>query len=89
MYQIDQDFRARQEAKKEMVENCLEVAHDQYGEFDHTALEKKLNGEETSRLRTFLDTPKYRRSYIKSVTGKEEIDFYGLNFEEILKQIQS
>lgn len=87
---IDSDHRAKEKAHENMIENCLEVTHDEYGEFDEKELKKALKKEDNSRLRTFLENPKYRKIYINKLPGSHalrEKDFSDINFDEITRDI--
>jgi len=88
--QIDTDIRAKEKAQENMIENCLETARDEYGDFDEKELRKALEKEDISRLRTFLEIPKYRKTLIKKLPGSQALrtkDFSDINFDEITKSI--
>lgn len=86
MAQIESDIRAKNKAKEDMIENCIEVAQDEYGDFDSGELKNELKKEDTSRLRTFLKNPKYRKTYISKLPGSralKEKDFNDIDFNGI------
>ena len=90
MSQIESDVRAKDKARENMVSNCLEVAHDEYGDFSEDELRTALKKEEYGRLRTFLEVPKYRKTYIKKLPGSQalkEKNFNDINFDEITRAI--
>ena len=90
MASIESDVRGREKASEKMIDSCLEVSHDEYGNFDETELKKSLKKEDMGRLRTFLETPKYRKTYLSKLPGNntlKEKDFSDINFEEITKAI--
>lgn len=90
MSQIESDVRAKDKARENMVGNCLEVAHDEYGDFSEDELRTALKKEEYGRLRTFLEVPKYRKTYIKKLPGSQalkEKNFNDINFDEITRAI--
>ncbi|MCB9806912.1 hypothetical protein H6768_03385 [Candidatus Peribacteria bacterium] len=66
---IQNDIKGKEKAHENMVDNCLEVARDEYGSFDENELKKSLKKEANGRLRTFLEVPKYRKTYIKKLPG--------------------
>lgn len=73
-----------------MVDNCIEVAKDEYGHFDETELKQALTKEDNKRLKTFLEVAKYRKTYIKKLPGSHDLkdkDFNDINFEEITKKV--
>lgn len=69
MASIDSDVRAREKANENMIDSCLEVTHDEYGNFDETELKKSLKKEGAGRLRTFLENAKYRKTYLSRLPG--------------------
>lgn len=88
--QIESDVRAKDKARENMISNCLEVAHDEYGDFSEDELRVSLKKEEYGRLRTFLEVPKYRKTYIKKLPGSQalkEKNFNDINFDEITRAI--
>ena len=90
MSSIDADQRARDKAGEAMIDSCIEVAHDEYGNFDEAELKKSLKKEEMGRLQTFLKTPKYRKTYLNKLPGSRDLrdkNFSDVNFEEITKKI--
>lgn len=90
MAQIENDINAKNKAKEDMIANCVEVTHDEYGGFDEEELKKSLQQEEASRLRTFLEVPKYRKTYLKKLPGSQaltEKTFSDINFDEITRAI--
>jgi hypothetical protein len=90
MSQIESDVRSKDKARENMITNCLEVAHDEYGDFNEDELRASLKKEEYGRLRTFLEVPKYRKTYIKKLPGSQtlkEKNFNDINFEEITRAI--
>lgn len=90
MASIETDQRAKDKAGENMIDSCIEAAHDEYGDFDETELRKSLKKENPSRLRTFLETPKYRKTYLSKLPGGNvlrEKDFSDINFEEITRAI--
>lgn len=90
MSQIESDVRAKEKANEDMISNCLSIAHDEYGDFDETELKKSLKKEENGRLRTFLEIPKYRKTYLKKLPGSQtlkEKTFSDINFDEITRAI--
>lgn len=73
-----------------MVDNCLEVARDEYGSFDENELKEALKKEDNSRLRTFLEVPKYRKTYIKKLPGGHTLtdkNFGDVDFSAITQSI--
>lgn len=90
MSQIESDAHAKEKAHEDMVSNCLTVAHEEYGDFDENELKKSLKKEDTKRLRTFLEIPKYRKTYIKKLPGSHALTEKALsdiNFDEITRKI--
>ena len=92
MSQIENDAHAKEKANEDMIDNCLTIAHDEYGDFDETELKKSLKKEDNGRLRTFLEIPKYRKTYIKKIPGSHtltEKTFSDINFDEITRSISA
>lgn len=89
MAQVDADIRAKEKAAENMIESCLEVAHDEYGNFDESELRKSLKKEGIGRMRTFLETPKYRKTYLQRIYGNalQEKNFSDINFDAITRAI--
>lgn len=90
MASIESNQRARDKANEAFIDSCLEVAHDEYGNFDETELKASLKREGNSRLRIFLETPKYRKTYISKLPGSHALqdkNFSDINFDEITKKI--
>jgi len=90
MAQIETDARAKNRAQETQIESCLEVAHDEYGNFDENELKNELKKEGMSRLKTFLENPKYRKTYISKLPGGralKEKTFSDINFDEISRNI--
>ncbi len=87
---IDSDVRAREKANENMINSCLEVVHDEYGNFDEAELKKSLKKEDPSRLRTFLQNAKYRKTYLNKLPGSRDLrdkNFSDVDFDEITKKI--
>lgn len=92
MTQIERDVKAKEKAHENMVENCVSVAQDEYGEFNAEELKNELKKEDPSRLHTFLDTPKYRKTYISKLPGSHALktrDFSGIPFDEITRAVST
>jgi len=73
-----------------MVASCLEVAHDEYGNFDEAELRKTLKKEGNGRLRTFLENTKYRKTYLKKLPGGHTLtdkSFSDIDFDGISREI--
>jgi len=90
MSAINSDTRAKEKANGNFIDSCLEVAHDEYGNFDEAELKASLKKENNNRLRTFLETPKYRKTYISRLPGGHALrdkNFSDINFDEITKAI--
>lgn len=90
MAQIENDINAKNKAREDMVANCVEVTRDEYGDFNEEELKDSLKKEEMGRLRTFLEVPKYRNTYLKKLPGSQalkEKSFSDINFDEITRAI--
>lgn len=92
MSYIESDVKAKEKAHESMVENCIEVAEDEYGNFNTTELSNALKKEDPSRLQTFLETPKYRKTYIKKLPGSHALrtkDFSDIPFDDITRAVST
>lgn len=69
MSQIESDLTAKEKADKNMIDNCVSVVQDEYGNFDENELRKSLKKENNSRLQIFLQVPKFRKTYLGKLPG--------------------
>ncbi len=64
---INANQRAKDKANDALIESCLDAVRDEYDGFDEAELKKSLKREGMGRLRTFLETPKYRKTYLSKL----------------------
>lgn len=90
MASIDANQRAKDKASEALIDSCIDAVRDEYDGFDEAGLKIALKKEENSRLRTFLETPKYRKTYLSKLPGSHDLrdkNFSDVNFEEITSAI--
>lgn len=93
MFQINADKAAKNRARESMIQDALDLAGDEYGNFDQSELkdllEKEMN-ERPNRVKLFLESSKFRQSIIKQLPGSTALltkGFGDINFDEITKKI--
>lgn len=90
MSQIESDLTAKEKADKNMIDNCVSVVQDEYGNFDENELGNRSKKENNSRLQIFLQVPKFRKTYLGKLPGSHwltEKTFSDINFDEITRKI--
>ena len=89
MSQIESDLRAKNKAKKEILDSCVGVAQDEYQGVDENILKRYLEKESNSTIRSFLQNHKYRKKLISRAHSRDlnEQDFSDIDFENISKII--
>lgn len=76
MFQVQSDILAREKAQTEMIQDCVDVAHDEYRDFDEQELRDHLVRDmktSPSRVKLFLESGKYRKTIIKKLPGSHAL----------------